>query len=97
MIQQGQLKYNKIFGNNTTLISQIENYLQDTNLLGVKNVNDYMDSFYEIFVKTEEQSFKGFVVVFQLRQDAWVRNQQKSLSGEVINLDLQRRIKKSML
>lgn len=65
MIQQGQLKYNRIFENNSALISQIENYLQDANLLEVKNVNDYMDSYYEIFVKTEEQNFKGFVVVFQ--------------------------------
>ena len=55
-------------------------------------------------MKTEEKSFKGFVVVFQQRQESWIKNQLKALqtqendtNNNKLTEDIQRRIRKSVI
>ncbi|KAM3128033.1 hypothetical protein pb186bvf_019879 [Paramecium bursaria] len=77
--------YTSIF-KNPTHINHIENHLQDHNKW---HLNESKAQ-YEVFMKMEEKSFQGFVVIFQ---QGWFSYDSKSL---IMDIKMQNKLQKSM-
>ncbi|KAM3132153.1 hypothetical protein pb186bvf_015748 [Paramecium bursaria] len=91
MIQNNHLSYTKIF--DPLIVSNIENYLQDQRW---KVKKDNLQ--YEIFLKIEEKSYKGFAVIFTESANGWIKDQIKMFNNNQ-NLDsrIQAKIRKQII
>ncbi|CAD8196125.1 unnamed protein product [Paramecium pentaurelia] len=92
LIHSNQLSYNKIFDQN--VVSNIENYLQDHKWKMMKD----NDKQYEIFLKIEEKTYKGFAVIFTENIKGWVKEQFKQLeSGNQLDSKIKAKIRKQLI
>ncbi|CAD8122639.1 unnamed protein product [Paramecium sonneborni] len=92
MIHSNLLSYNKIF--DQSVVSNIENYLQDHKWKMMKD----NDKQYEIFLKIEEKTYKGFAVIFTENIKGWVKEQFKQLeSGKQLDQKIKAKIRKQLI
>ncbi|CAK57375.1 unnamed protein product (macronuclear) [Paramecium tetraurelia] len=92
MIHYNQLSYNKIF--DQRVVSNIENYLQDHNWKTMKD----NEKQYEIFLKIEEKTYKGFALIFTENTKGWVKKQFKQLeSGNKLDSKIKAKIRKQLI
>ncbi|CAD8121676.1 unnamed protein product [Paramecium sonneborni] len=92
MIHSNLLSYNKIF--DQSVVSNIENYLQDHKWKMMKD----NDKQYEIFLKIEEKTYKGFAVIFTESIKGWVKEQFKQLeSDKKIDSKIKAKIRKQLI
>ncbi|CAD8201785.1 unnamed protein product [Paramecium pentaurelia] len=82
--KQTKMTYSQLF-QNEELLKYIENFLQEQNILRDS------DQQYQVFMKMEERSFKGFFIIFQ---QGWFKYDQKKfdLSDPSLQKELQKQI-----
>lgn len=86
----GTLSYKMVF--DPKIISDVDNYLQDQKWKVKKESQKY-----EVFIKIEEKTYKGFAVIFTENKKGWIQEQLKTLDSAHYTAKIHAKIRKHLI